>query len=652
MKKNYFILVLSFLFNSFLITAQGGVCTDLAPLVIEDSFVIIDNCFNGNNDCVESAEQGPDYGCLGSEPFPSWFSIEITTPGSLEFTISQNTEFDINGEPIGTTLDVDFIVWGPFAAGQNVCDYSNLSNNFIVDCSFEPVAAEIATLPTTFEAEVYVLMITNFNQQEGFFKIEQTAGTGQAGGNGIPQIIETCEGTTVTLDATDPDATAYQWQVFENGAFMNIASEISNTLSVNESGLYKAQITKVDTSIEEEEYIVDFLAAPEAFSPPALVVCDDDGDGVASFDLTSQDATIVNGQTGTTITYYLTQNDADTMSNPLMSPFDSSSQTIFARIDRTNTEECYGTTSFDLIVEDFLDVNLDTVDDLELEDTDGDGLETFDLTINDLIILNGQSAGDYVIAYFTTNADAQANINSIATPSSYTNITNPQTIWFNVQNVVSGCFGVGEFNLIVLPEPEDTDDDGVPDTEEDVNGNGNLDDDDTDDDGVPNYQDDDDDGDLVSTADETIGIGAGEQFDIIDTDDDGIQNYLDNDDDGDGILSANEDYNGNGNPIDDDTNNNDIPDFLDAEVALSIEEQILTNSKVYPNPTTNSIFINLPNSVTIVEAQLFDIQGKKVLGVRVLSEEGMIDMSNLKRGVYFLEISYAGKIETQKIIKR
>ena len=38
---------------------------------------------------------------------------------------------------------------------------------------------------------------------------------------------------------------------------------------------------------------------------------------------------------------------------------------------------------------------------------------------------------------------------------------------------------------------------------------------------------------------------------------------MDNDDDGDLVLSINEDYNGNGDPIDDDQNNNSIPDFLD-----------------------------------------------------------------------------------------
>lgn len=47
------------------------------------------------------------------------------------------------------------------------------------------------------------------------------------------------------------------------------------------------------------------------------------------------------------------------------------------------------------------------------------------------------------------------------------------------------------------------------------------------------------------------------------TDADDKVNVSDNDDDNDGILTINEDYNGNGNLLDDDMNLNGIPDYLD-----------------------------------------------------------------------------------------
>ena len=91
-----------------------------------------------------------------------------------------------------------------------------------------------------------------------------------------------------------------------------------------------------------------------------------------------------------------------------------------------------------------------------------------------------------------------------------------------------------ELGLFV--EDTDSDNDGIPSIEEDVNGNGYLQDDNTDSDSEPftvppspNYRDADDDGDGVSTRDE-ISDGNG---DILipypDADGDGIPDYLDPD---------------------------------------------------------------------------------------------------------------------------
>lgn len=53
-----------------------------------------------------------------------------------------------------------------------------------------------------------------------------------------------------------------------------------------------------------------------------------------------------------------------------------------------------------------------------------------------------------------------------------------------------------------------------------------------------------------------------------DTDDDGFPNYLDNDDDGDGVLTRNEDANGDGDPTNDfsDPTNPELPDYLNPNI--------------------------------------------------------------------------------------
>ncbi len=73
----------------------------------------------------------------------------------------------------------------------------------------------------------------------------------------------------------------------------------------------------------------------------------------------------------------------------------------------------------------------------------------------------------------------------------------------------------------------DDDNDTVASNDEDLDGDGNLNNDDTDGDGVPNYFDDDDDGDGIDTIDEDANQDGDPTND--DTDGDGIPDYLDSD---------------------------------------------------------------------------------------------------------------------------
>lgn len=76
----------------------------------------------------------------------------------------------------------------------------------------------------------------------------------------------------------------------------------------------------------------------------------------------------------------------------------------------------------------------------------------------------------------------------------------------------------------------DTDEDGIFNLYEDLNGNKDYNDDDTDEDTIPDYGDPDDDGDGIPTKDEgSDPNGDGNPVDAIDTDGDDIPDYLDSD---------------------------------------------------------------------------------------------------------------------------
>jgi len=106
-----------------------------------------------------------------------------------------------------------------------------------------------------------------------------------------------------------------------------------------------------------------------------------------------------------------------------------------------------------------LDVNLNTIviasppmDLIVCDDLSNDGIEIFDLTINEDLVLGGQ--GDIIVAYFLTEADAQNNTNTIANPESYTNSENPQTIYMRLELIVDpDCILILSFTIRVVPQP-------------------------------------------------------------------------------------------------------------------------------------------------------------------------------------------------------
>lgn len=107
----------------------------------------------------------------------------------------------------------------------------------------------------------------------------------------------------------------------------------------------------------------------------------------------------------------------------------------------------------------------------------------------------------------------------------------------------SSLSGIASYSSIIFKfelydmEENDHDNDGIPSYLEDVNG----------------------DGEFTVNNEDTI--------DEIDDDSDGDSrpNYVDADDDGDGVLTVDEDINEDGDPTNDDTNENGIPNYLDPE---------------------------------------------------------------------------------------
>ncbi len=197
---------------------------------------------------------------------------------------------------------------------------------------------------------------------------------------------------------------------------------------------------------------------PEAGIAPTIILCDDDNNGTMPFNLTQQDS-YINTVPGMTITYHLSQTDADVNTNPISSPFESGNATIYARVENDLNTNCFDTSFFDIEVYDSA-FPLDAANILDLSDCDNisvgsdiDGYIVFNLTVKEIELRNGQSATDFTLTYFT---DATYNSTSeILNPGAFINTDiGGQTIYVRMtNNLESSCYTDTSFEIEVFELP-------------------------------------------------------------------------------------------------------------------------------------------------------------------------------------------------------
>jgi len=255
---------------------------------------------------------------------------------------------------------------------------------------------------------------------------------------------------------------------------------------------------------------------------------------------------------------------------------------------------------------------------------------------------------------FRSFEDANNNSNAIA-GINYINETNSQSIFVR-ELIPNGDVNIKRVLLAAIDCNADYDFDTIATADEDLNGNGNYGDDDTDGDAIPDFIDEDDDGDYVLTNVEavvtTINRGNQNVTNYLDTDGDQIPDYLDNDDDGDGVSTLNEDYDGDFNPVNDDTNTNGVPDYLDSTVALGTDNYLLNKFVVYPNPVNNKVNIQFNDYQKDVSIKIYNMHGQKVYVKNNVNDTLQVDVANLSNGVYFINIANDDKTIVKKFIKK
>ncbi len=78
----------------------------------------------------------------------------------------------------------------------------------------------------------------------------------------------------------------------------------------------------------------------------------------------------------------------------------------------------------------------------------------------------------------------------------------------------------------------------------------------------------------------------------------------------------------------------------------SIDDQNQLDISIYPNPESDMVYID--GNYTQLKVVVYDILGKQVMNKSITKS---IDISQLKKGVYILQLFDGAKVTTQRIIK-
>ncbi|MEM7085440.1 MAG: T9SS type A sorting domain-containing protein [Bacteroidota bacterium] len=188
---------------------------------------------------------------------------------------------------------------------------------------------------------------------------------------------------------------------------------------------------------------------PTTQTPFPLEVCDDDGDGLAPFDLTVKDMEITNGDPNLFVSYHSTLIDAEFNVNPLPSPYINDVpflQIVYARVENATTG-CWNTVELELVVLGGCPDVISPPVDIFIDEGDENGLAEFDLTANESLMLGAQDPMVFLFSYHLTLEDAQQDNNPIVDPETYQNIENPQTIFVRFYNDTANGYVVTNFEI-------------------------------------------------------------------------------------------------------------------------------------------------------------------------------------------------------------
>ena len=364
---------------------------------------------------------------LTTNPLPSLshmddiLSCDVDETGFTIFDLTNLPTELVNGQP---NLTVQL-----FDSNTNIIAPTNYSDFVNLTANQDFIKAIVTNSTTNCTSEININLIVNdnpvANQLPTIYGCDDN-------NDGISEYFDTSNVESQVLNGHTGISVSY-FDMVGNELPNPLPNPYTNSNAFNE--LITVRVTDNMTSCYAETTLqLQTVTQPNISQPENLYACNQ-GNGYAEFDTSLIEQELIGNQTGLSIQYFDSNNNA--LPSPLPALFQNTepfSQTINIRIEDASNPICYSETSFDLIVNELPEINLED--------------EYYICSLEPSISL-GINAGFNSYAWFYQDVTLISNTNSavIAQEGNYT---------LAVTQVLNGvtCENSFEFSLVrsVLPE--------------------------------------------------------------------------------------------------------------------------------------------------------------------------------------------------------
>ncbi|WP_375562301.1 T9SS type A sorting domain-containing protein [Bernardetia sp. OM2101] len=416
MRYSHLIFCLYLFLNIAPCQAQNNdICSNASPFCAGSTIVYPAN--TGNNWWISDEV---NYGCLASQPNPAWFFSKISIPGYHKISISSIER-----------VDIDVAVWGPFPPNTSlatICATLNSGTIAPTNCSYSASSFENLEFTSITPNEIWIMLITNFSNEETDIKVNQTDGNGLMDCNILPCLDVQFSGseqvclnstTTSTYSATATNSTSIIYSIFPSnaGTINSSTGVVTWNQSFEGTATVKAKAFYTGCSPIEESLNVDVFSTFElSLSVSEDTVC-----------MRERSVFIASPKiTGATYKFYVNGFSMQESTSNIFTPFLQNNDVvnvIFSKGGCTETSNSITMQVTENITPQlFLSASKITIcKDEEITFTATEGLLNYDFRVNNISIQNGSSniftshsiANNDTITVFSDNGTCPVLSNSI-----------------------------------------------------------------------------------------------------------------------------------------------------------------------------------------------------------------------------------------------